>query len=106
MGSKPEEITNPKIAAVVQKLADQKGMPRAIHEPNSFSKLLQETITAPWDRPELPGPAPQIITQADIDREVEKLNQQKAHAAHLVPELPDSPQREGSAASDEAGELA
>ncbi len=54
--------------------ARRKQMPNPIHEPNRFSKLLEEILTPPRDRPELPGPTPQIITQVDIDREVAKLH--------------------------------
>ncbi len=53
-------------------LGGAKQMPKPIHEPNSFSKLLEEILTAPRDRPELPGPTPQIITQADVNREIQK----------------------------------
>jgi hypothetical protein len=78
MGETPsDKITNPKIAKTVARLAQRKAMPDAKWEPNSFSKLLQAITTAPQDRPETPGPTPQIITQEDIDREVQKLRRSR-----------------------------
>jgi len=55
----------------VQKVAELKTMPKApVLLNDRFAKTLRDIVTPPRDRPERPAPTPQIITQADIDREL------------------------------------
>ena len=73
---------DPKIDAVVceafammPKMLPAKTPPTG--EDARFAKVLHESQTAPCDREPLPGPTPQIITQADIDDAVRKLREDK-----------------------------
>ena len=80
-GRKEEIIGDPESKAMIEDLAKRMPkMPRVDRTQQrfdrvlkGFERLLLETITAPQDRPELPGPTPQIITEADADRAAEAL---------------------------------
>lgn len=62
--------------------ANRKRTPHVVAStPRKFSDSLREMATAPRDRPELPGPTPQIITQEDVDRAVEELRRKRAEGA-------------------------
>jgi hypothetical protein len=71
-------ITDAKVQRAVQVLtAKAQRMPAARNGSDAAAGRLREILTAPCDRPELPGPTPQIITQEDVRREVEKLRIQR-----------------------------
>jgi hypothetical protein len=73
MGKKDSwKITDPKTARVIRKLADMKSMPSAIHEPNSFAKFLEETITAPWDRPNCRGQPRKLLRKRTLTAKFKK----------------------------------
>jgi hypothetical protein len=55
----------------IDKAAGAKTMPPALHGADRSSRVLRDSRTAPRDRAEPPGPTPQVITQADVDRELE-----------------------------------
>jgi hypothetical protein len=57
-----------------------------------FVKTLLEIVTAPCDRDPLPGPTPQVITQADFDEVREKLRREKSDKEL---EREKDPEREG-----------
>lgn len=59
--------------------AEMPVMPKAKPGNDRFSRTLEDTLTAPQDRPELHC-TPQIITQADIDRAVEELRAKRCEA--------------------------
>ena len=74
-GQKDEAVDDPESQAMVAELKDAlPKMPIAEPTNDDFARLLEETITAPTDREPLPGPTPQIIKQADIDRAVAELH--------------------------------
>ena len=72
-GSMPNEFEE-KIAA----LAKSKSMPRPLIGDSKFARTLNETLTAPQDRPEVPPPGDPIPDdrrmeiQAQIDAELRK----------------------------------
>jgi len=71
---------DPGFDAAIQKLAEAKALPPAAKVDSEFTRVLRETVTAPQDRmplPPPPEPTPQIITQEDVDREVEKLRAER-----------------------------
>lgn len=75
IGGSPEEPMCPESAAIIKELAIQMPMmpaARSYDSNDKFSQLLKLTLTAPSDRPELPPPTPQIITQADVDALIAK----------------------------------
>ena len=52
-------------------------MPKPLRLGDASEKRLNEVLTPPADRPLPPAPTPQIITQADIDREVAASRERK-----------------------------
>jgi hypothetical protein len=43
-----------------------------------FERLLEDIMTPPQHRAELPGPAPKVFTQADVDEAIRKHREDKA----------------------------
>lgn len=77
-GRKHEVVADPKIATAVKRLAaSMPAMPSGRPTGGRFERTLQEALTAPQDRPELPAPTKQVITREDCDREVAKLHAAK-----------------------------
>ncbi len=77
------QIESAPIAPTSQAVVDGekfRQMPRPLHLGDASEKRLNEVLTAPADRPLPPLPTPQIIKQADIDREVAALRQRKRDA--------------------------
>jgi len=81
-GPKDEHpITDERVKRRVSQLAAaMPKMPSAAPVGGAFEKRLKEAMTAPQDRPPLPPPTPQVITQADIDRAVAELHAAKQPA--------------------------
>lgn len=78
-GNKHEVVEDPENAATIARTAARMRTVRPWRgDAGRGAETLRETITAPRDRPEVPGPAPQWITQADVDAAVRKLREQKA----------------------------
>jgi hypothetical protein len=72
-GRKSEVIEDARIEkAISGAAAKMRRMPLARAVGGSFERDLRDIETAPWDRPELPGPTPQIITRADVESEVRR----------------------------------
>jgi len=67
-------------AMVDEAVAKSRKMPEPLRLGDAFEKRMNEVLTPPADRPLPPLPTPQIITQADIDREVAALRQRKIDA--------------------------
>jgi hypothetical protein len=80
-GHKNEVIPDPESKLMIAVLAEtMPKMPRVKRGDSRFERRLEEILTAPQDRPELLSPAPQIITQADVDRAVQEHREAKARA--------------------------
>lgn len=67
-------------AVLDEALENWRQMPKAARLGDASEKRLSEVLTPPQDRPLPPPPTPQIITQADIDREVAALRERKRAA--------------------------
>lgn len=80
--------TDPELDTLIVQAAAAKAIPtRPLpHTTRSakFTRDLAELLTAPQDRDPLPGPTPQIITQADIDRAVAQHRAEKASAQQTL----------------------
>jgi hypothetical protein len=64
-----EVISDPQAQRAIQGLAASlPKMPKAAPGNSQFARQLREIETAPQDRPELPGPTRQVITEADFAR--------------------------------------
>ena len=75
---------DPGLYAMVETLSKSTEMPRAMRGKNDASRRLEAVLTAPKDRPELPSPTPQVITQDDVDREVALLRKRKIQGGGAV----------------------
>jgi len=62
---------------MLRRLKEATRMPAPMTGRSAVERLLEETVTAPQDREPVSGPAPQIITQADVDEAVRRLHEEK-----------------------------
>ena len=62
------------LAALMDRMPKMK---RGLYGGSRLERDLEEILTPPQHRAELSGPAPQIITQADMDEAVRKLRERK-----------------------------